>query len=149
MQSTNKIRTYIYFITLFFIALSGFAQMPIFSRYYIADIPGLGWLGDFYINHRIHYIFAAIFTGVVIYNALDYFIGKTKYEKISQLKYAKAGIISGLLITGGLMMIKNLPGNYFSHEIIIFLNICHLGFCMLFLFWTVQEILWCKANKYK
>lgn len=137
MQNTSKIRMYIYFITLFFITLSGFAQMPIFSRYYIADIPGLGWLGEFYINHRLHYIFAAIFIVLVTYKALDYFIGKKK----SQIKYAKAGIISGLIITGGLMMIKNLPGTYFPHGMIIFLNIFHLGFCMVFLFLTAQEVI--------
>jgi len=33
-----------YLITVIFLVLSGFGQMPIFKRYYIADIPGLGWL---------------------------------------------------------------------------------------------------------
>ena len=31
---------------LFFSALSGFAQMHIFKRYYIADLPGFGWLAE-------------------------------------------------------------------------------------------------------
>ena len=37
---------YFFLATVFFLTLTGFGQMPIFKRYYIADIPGLGWLAD-------------------------------------------------------------------------------------------------------
>ncbi len=37
-------------LTLFFSALTGFAQMPIFKRYYVADLPGLGWLAEYYVT---------------------------------------------------------------------------------------------------
>jgi len=40
-------------------ALSGFGQMPIFKRYYIADLTGLGWLAQFYVTHYFHYAGAA------------------------------------------------------------------------------------------
>jgi len=33
---------WIYLTTTFLLVLTGFGQMPIFKRYYIADIPGLG-----------------------------------------------------------------------------------------------------------
>ena len=60
-KSTNTHETsdgflkYSYVAILSFLTLSGFGQMPIFKRYYIADIPGLGWLAKFYITHYIHY----------------------------------------------------------------------------------------------
>ena len=50
VQPTDRSKTpdravrYVYLITVFFLTLSGFGQMPIFKRYYIADIPGFGWL---------------------------------------------------------------------------------------------------------
>lgn len=46
---------------LFLLALSGFAQMPIMKRYYIADVPGLAWLADYSITSLLHYIAAAGF----------------------------------------------------------------------------------------
>jgi len=140
MLKSIKTRTYIYFITLFFITLSGFAQMPIFKRYYIADIPGLGWLAQFYITHRIHYIFAVIFLVFVTYALVDFFIGKTNSKKIMPA-YAKGGIIAGLVITGSLMMVKNFSGTPFSSGVIIFLDISHLLFCMGLLFLTAMEVI--------
>ena len=43
-SATSLPGRWFYLISVFFLALSGFGQMPIFKRYYIADIPGLGWL---------------------------------------------------------------------------------------------------------
>jgi hypothetical protein len=140
MNNTNRTITYLYFITLFFITLSGFAQMPIFSRYYIADIPGLGWLGDFYINHKIHYIFATVFLGLVTYTMVDFFMDKKSSGKITRTGYTKAGIIAGLIITGSLMMVKNFTGTPFPNGVIIFLDISHLVFCMGLLFLTAMEV---------
>ena len=36
----------LYILTLIFMALTGFGQMPIYNRYYMSDIPGLGWLAE-------------------------------------------------------------------------------------------------------
>ncbi len=44
MKAKGKTKNYIYVIILIFITVSGFAQMPVFKRYYIADIPGFSWL---------------------------------------------------------------------------------------------------------
>ncbi|MCP4020290.1 MAG: hypothetical protein GY729_00480, partial [Desulfobacteraceae bacterium] len=71
MSRSDNIRKIFYFITIFFITLTGFAQMPIFKRYYIADIPGLGWLAKFYVNHSLHYIFAAILIAFTTYMFFD------------------------------------------------------------------------------
>lgn len=39
---------------------SGFGQMPMYRRYGIAQLPGLGWSGDFAVTLPLHYI-AAMF----------------------------------------------------------------------------------------
>ena len=50
----------LYASTLAVMALTGFGQMPIYNRYYMSDIPGLGWLADFYATRYVHYIGASV-----------------------------------------------------------------------------------------
>ncbi|HKK98970.1 MAG TPA: hypothetical protein VJ943_01880 [Desulfotignum sp.] len=138
-----KSRRMVYGLTLFFIALTGFAQMPIFKRYYIADIPGLGWLAQFYVTHAIHYALAALLMGFCAYVALDYFFARrhgstTKFKmtentKISASAQVKIAALCGLIITGIFMVVKNLSGVYFSHGMVIGLDLLHLLFCMVLL----------------
>jgi len=45
MKSKGKTRSYIYGLILFLITLSGFGQMPIFSRYYIEGVSYTGMKG--------------------------------------------------------------------------------------------------------
>ena len=138
MRLNEKIIRYIYIITFTFLTLTGFAQMPIFKRYHIADIPGLGWLAQFYITHAMHYIFAAIFIGLSTYIFVDYILNKPKGYKITSRVYAKSIIILGLIITGGLMVFKNLSGTPYSPFIISLLDLSHLTLCMALLFYTPE-----------
>jgi len=133
MKTTGKTRKYIYAITLFFITLSGFGQMPIFKRYYIADIPGLGWLAQFYVTHFIHYSAAIVLIALVVYIFLDSIFNRTGSRKITGSGYLKIAILAGLITSGGLMVYKNLPGVYFGHTTIIILDLAHLGLCMMLL----------------
>ena len=133
MNSQAKIRKYIYSITVFFIALSGFAQMPVFKRYYIADIPGLSWLAQFYVTHIMHYIAAIVLITFVIYVLFDFIFKGRGLNTITRIGYFKIVILAGLVITGSLMVVKNLPSIYFNHNVIIVLDLVHLGFCMILL----------------
>lgn len=143
-KSTNRI----YGILLFFITLTGFAQMPIFKRYYIADIPGLGWLAKFYVTHAMHYIFASLLIALCCYGALDFVLSKKGVAKISVSGLVKGAILLGLMVSGGLMVIRNLPGVYFPHTLIYTMNIGHLGLCMVLVlvsFYTlVKKKTWLK-----
>jgi hypothetical protein len=130
MASNHKIRKGVYGVTLFFIALTGFAQMPIFKRYYIADIPGLGWLDQFYVTHAMHYIFAVIFIALCVYGGLDFVLSKKKGARVTASGGVKAALILGLVLSGGLMVIRNLPGIYFSHKLIYGMDIGHIGLCL-------------------
>jgi len=130
MSSVHKTRKIIYGITLFFIALTGFAQMPIFKRYYIADIPGLGWLAQFYVTHAMHYIFATIFIALCVYGLLDFILNKKEFSGVTAFGGIKAALILGLVVSGGLMVVRNLPGVYFSHTLIYVMDLGHIGLCM-------------------
>ncbi len=141
MKKKTNIQSYIYGITFFFITLSGFAQMPIFKRYYISDIPGLGWLADFYITHLIHYIFAGIFIGLVVYSISNFIILKTNFVRLTREIVIKTIIFSGLILTGSLMVIKNFPGTPFPNGMIIALDISHLLFCMALIIFGLYQLI--------
>ncbi len=127
---------------MFFITLSGFAQMPIFDRYYISDIPGLGWLAQFYVTHAIHYIMAALLLALGVYVGMDAVLGRklslsrqnpVNKGQLTRTGWVKLISLAGLIITGCFMVVKNLSGIYFPHNMIILLDLLHLLFCMVLL----------------
>ncbi len=140
----NKNVYYLYLLTILFITLSGFGQMPIFKRYYIADIPGLGWLAKFYITHYIHYICAALIIGITSYVAADYLLLARKKLRLTVTGYLRVALIAGLMATGILLVIRNLEGYIFSHNLIIFLDLSHLALVMLFLFTSLYCLVFKK-----
>ncbi len=141
MKTTGKTRQYIYGITLFFITLSGFAQMPIFKRYYIADIPGLGWLAQFYVTHIMHYIAAIVLIAIVTYILIDFIFNRSRLIKITGIGYFGILVLAGLIVTGILMVVKNLSNIYFGHITVIVLDLTHLSLCMMLLFVSFYSVI--------
>jgi len=48
---------------------SGIGELPLYKRYYfILNIPGLGWAGDYFKHLTLHYIFAIFFLAAVIFH---------------------------------------------------------------------------------
>jgi len=128
----NRRKT-IYLITLFVITLTGFAQMPIFKRYYIADIPGLGWLDEFYVTHYLHYLAAAVLLAVVFDRIAEYLLMFRKRYRITVSGRIRAVLLFGLLLTGALMVIKNFPGYWFSQPAIIAMDFLHIAMTVFYL----------------
>jgi hypothetical protein len=126
-------RKYLYIITLFVITLTGFAQMPIFKRYYIADIPGLGWLDEFYVTHYLHYLAAAVLLAVVFEGAAGYLLMFRKHYRITVSGRIRAALLFGLVLTGALMVVKNLSGYWFSQQAIIAMDVLHIVLTVIFL----------------
>jgi len=134
---------WLYLTTTFFLVLSGCGQMPIFKRYYIADIPGLGWLAEFFVTHYIHYLGAIVLLALAAYIAADYLILTRNSKRMTATGYIRFALLTGILGTGGLLVVRNLTGTNFSHEFIIFLDVTHLGLVMVFLFVS----LYCLVRK--
>lgn len=130
----NPYFKYLYHVTVFFMILTGFGQMPIFKRYYIADIPGLGWLAEFFITHYMHYLFAAIFLFITTYLLMEYILRLQKKVRITISGYLRIAIIAGLIATGILLVIRNFSGYRFSPGFIIIMDLSHIGLVMAFLF---------------
>ena len=132
-----------YLITILFLSLTGFGQMPIFKRYYIADIPGFGWLAEFFITHYIHYLAAILFLAFSAYMIIDYLLSKRKFRLMTASGYVRSALLAGILVSGVFLVLRNLAGSNFSSGFIIFLDLCHLGLVMAFLFVS----LYCLVNK--
>lgn len=130
---SNRSVRYVYLITVIFLTLTGFGQMPIFKRYYIADIPGLGWLAQFYVTHYIHYLAAILFLALVAYVIVDHLMLQKKQLRLTASGYVRGAILAGIMVSGLFLVVRNLTGSRFAPEFIIFLDLAHLGLVMSFL----------------
>jgi hypothetical protein len=148
---TDRTLKYVYIATLFLLALSGFAQMPIFKRYYIADIPGLGWLDQFYTTHFLHYLGAAVILGLAAHALAGFFLTGRKRFAISASGLARGALLAGIFISGIFLVVKNSLFAPFSPSVIIFMDLFHLGLVMLFflyaLFCLIAKKGWIRDNK--
>lgn len=120
----------VYLFMLFVMGLTGFGQMPIFKRYYIADIPGLGWLADFYATHYIHYIGAIVLFGFFVYAAVIYWGLMRRRFQLTGAAYIRIAILALITITGIFRVLKNLPDVVFSPLFTMVIDISHLAFMM-------------------
>ena len=99
-KTPNRAVRYVYLVTVFFLTLTGFGQMPIFKRYYIADIPGFGWLAQFYVTHYIHYLGAVLILALVTYMIIDYLILQKKRIRLTASGYVRGTILAAILVSG-------------------------------------------------
>jgi len=120
----------VYLFLLFGMGLTGFAQMPIFKRYYIADIPGLAWLADYYATHYLHYIGAFVFFGFFMYVAVIYWGLMRLQFQLTWAAYVRIGTLALIVITGIFRVLKNLPDVVFSPLFTMVIDISHLVFMM-------------------
>ena len=48
--------------------LTGIFELPVGKRYYIINVPGLGWSADFITSLYLHYAAAVVFTGAAMFH---------------------------------------------------------------------------------
>jgi hypothetical protein len=104
------------------LAVSGIAQMPIFKRYYIADIPGLGWTADYFFTHRLHYAAAAVL--------LFWLARRIVLSGTASIGAGRLALLGALIATGVPRMLKNLPDVSFSPTATMLIEWTHLGAAM-------------------
>ncbi|OEU67013.1 MAG: iron-sulfur cluster-binding protein [Desulfovibrio sp. S3730MH75] len=118
-------------IVVFFMALTGVAQMPIFKRYYVSDLPGLGWLADFYLTNKIHYAFGAVLIFMVMYLATEYILTKRNQLTMSRCGVVRASLFAAVIFTGIFRVIKNLPYIIMEPFTVMLIDWTHLVFAIL------------------
>ena len=143
-QAVSQPVRWFYLTVIFFLTLTGFGQMPIFKRYYIAHIPGLGWLAQFFVTHYIHYLAAVLFLAFAAYMIVDYMVLKRKSRRMTATGYVRGALLTGILASGLFLVIRNLAGSNLSSNFIIALDLCHLGLVMAFLFVSLYCLIFKK-----
>jgi hypothetical protein len=121
---------HLYRFLLLLCALTGFGQMPIYKRYYMADIPGFGWLADFYVTRLVHYVGAALLLGLLAYALTDYLLRKRSIGTLSWSAVARGALLAVIILSGLFFVAKNLAGAYYPPAAIIAGNLIHLGAVM-------------------
>ena len=112
---------------------SGFGQMPIYARYYITSLPGLGWSGDFQLNSAIHYGAAAVFLALVAYFLVLKF-SNGKLGKISGiLRPLGVVVVAGLIVSGSLLVFRDLGWTVLPSRLIVGALVTHLATAMVLL----------------
>ena len=134
LRAGNRAISRVFILTMVLTAFTGFGQMPIFKRYYISDIPGMAWSADFYATHFLHYLGATVLLGLFAYFILDYILTGRKQYRLTPSAYLRIILMAGIVATGILRVLKNLPDVLFSPEFTVFIDISHLGFAMVYLF---------------
>lgn len=129
----RKIISRLFVFAFIVMAFTGFGQMPLYNRYYLSDVPGMGWTSDYALTHVIHYLGAIFLLAFFAYHILDYFLHGRKEYRLTGAAYARIALLSGIVITGILRVIKNLPDVSFSPGFTLFFDLAHLGFVMVYL----------------
>ncbi len=121
---------WLYTATLIVMALTGFGQMPIYNRYYMSDIPGFGWLADYYVTRNIHYVGAAVLLALLFYAGFDFLLKRKRKLKLTRSGTLRLALLAGVVVSGALIVVKNFPLVYFTDAFVIGLNISHLAMVM-------------------
>lgn len=109
------------------LALTGTMQMPIASRYRIVAVPGLGWLGDFWLTHKLHYVGAIGLLALAGYVGTLWLLEWRRSHGLSALGWARVALLALLIGTGAVRVLKNLPGVNFAPDPIMLVDWAHLG----------------------
>lgn len=127
-------------LTVFGLGLTGVAQMPIFSRYYIADIPGFGWLGDFVVTHVMHYVLAIAFLFLASRYAAGYVLAWRHSHPLTASGTARTAVYAALAVTGLVRVVKNFSGVYMGEWTVLAVDWTHLFLAMVLL----GAVLWAR-----
>ena len=123
----------LYIVTTVAAIFSGFAQMPIMKRYYLADLPGMAWAADFYVTSDIHYIAAAILVFLYFWRlTLDTRAGISGWSWGPRSWWGWL-LLALLLITGIGKVVRNM-GIFVSPPLMVVLDLSHMMGGMVFMF---------------
>ena len=136
---------YLYRFLIFLCALTGFGQMPIYKRYYLADIPGFGWLADFYVTRFVHYTGAVLLLGLLAFAVADHLLRRRTAGALTWSALARAALLAVIVVSGLFFVAKNLAGAYYPPALIIAGNLIHLGAVMVLLGLSLYCLLFRKG----
>ncbi|OGR35466.1 MAG: hypothetical protein A2051_07205 [Desulfovibrionales bacterium GWA2_65_9] len=130
-QPISRRMAWAYVLTVTLLAVTGTMQMPIASRYRITAVPGLAWLGDFWLTHKLHYLGATLLLTLASYLATRWVLEWRRNYALTAFGLARCGLLAALIATGAARVLKNLPNVSFAPEPTMLLDWTHLGLAVL------------------
>jgi hypothetical protein len=121
----------VFVATVVLLAFTGFGQMPLYGRYYLTSLPALGWAGDFYFTHLLHYAGAAVLLGLMAYVCVRYGRVWVKRSRLTPSGWLRVALYAGLVASGVLRVLKNQPDIFFTPLTVLAVDWVHLGLAML------------------
>lgn len=111
---------------------SGLGQMPMTKRYYISDLPGMGWSESFYTLVDLHYLSVAVALALIFWR-----IGLDLRHEIRWFSWGPRSwwgwtLIALLALTGAGKVLRNL-GVFVSPSNMLLLDLTHLTTAMVFM----------------
>lgn len=128
---SNSFFARLFKLTIFVMALTGAAQMPIFKRYYISDLPGLGWLADFYLTNKIHYLFGAVLLFMALCLVTEFVLVRKRDFQLTPFGLLRSGLYAAIMVSGVLRVVKNLPSMTLDPYTVMLIDWSHLAFAVL------------------
>lgn len=112
------------------LGLTGMLQLPLARRYYLTDVPGMAWTGDFYFVHQLHYLFAALLLFVVGVVAVNWWLDWRDKLELTRMGVIRAVILAGVVVSGGFRVYRNLPHVTLDPMLVLTIEWVHLGLAM-------------------
>jgi len=122
-----------YLLVLFTLVFSGFGQMPIFKRYYLADLPGLGWTADYYVTLVIHYLAAALFLGLSAYYLVFHALRRQLWPPQDGPAWVRAFLLLVMITSGSVLAARNLSWVHLPPRLIVAATLTHVATTLVFL----------------
>lgn len=117
-------RLFIFAMTM--LAFTGMMQMPLAKRYYLTEVPGMAWTGDFFMVHKLHYVFAAMLLFVVALVVIHWLMDWRKELTLTPLGTMRTAILAGLIVSGGLRVYRNMPDVTLAPTLIVTIEWAHM-----------------------
>ena len=131
---SHPLLKFVYGLAAVIALFTGFGNMPLWKRYYVADIPGLGWSGDFLINLNVHILAGSILVALAGYAALTSRMDRRPPTTRRPLSGKVGAMQPGLALAAGIVMVvKNLPGVHLPLYALVAFNLAHMGAAVLFM----------------
>jgi hypothetical protein len=136
-DKSAKLIKWIYLAAVWVTVFTGFGNMPLWKRYYIADIPVMAWSGDFLVNVQVHYLFGSVILAIAVYFTILYINEQRSGLRLTRTGLIRAVLLGLTLVSGILQVLKNFPAVNPSFEMMVFLNLFHMGTAVLFFLFAI------------
>lgn len=117
-------RLYLFAMTM--LAFTGMMQLPLAKRYYLTEVPGMAWTGDFFFTHKLHYMFAVLLLFIVGLVAVHWLLEWKDRLVFSSLGKSRVVVMGVLIVSGGLRVYRNFPEVTLSPAMVTTIEWAHL-----------------------